>query len=213
MTNTSAMIARLAGDAGRRGPGFRIRLAGIVMLAACVAASVFFSTIGPRGDIAAAAETIRFPAKFVLTLSLAGAALYVFDRLGRPGAVKPRHWLALLVPGTVLAVMLVGEAMTLPPGQWQTAMLGSNSLVCLTFIPLIGLGPLLLLIFGLRQGAPTRPGLAGIVAGVLAGALAASFYTAHCTDDSPFFVLLWYGIAISGLAVAGGVLGRVFARF
>ncbi|SFZ83517.1 hypothetical protein SAMN02983003_1691 [Devosia enhydra] len=213
MTDTSAMIARLAGDAGRRGPGFGIRLAGLVVLAAGVAATVFFATIGPRADIAAAAETIRFLAKFVLTLSLAGAALYLFDRLGRPGAACARHWLALLVPGAVLAAMLVGEAMTLPAPQWQAAMIGSNSLVCLTFIPLIGIGPLLLLIFGLRQGAPTRPGLAGVVAGVLAGAMAASFYAAHCTDDSPFFVLLWYSIAIAGLAAAGGVLGRIFARF
>ena len=37
-------------------------------------------------------------------------------------------------------------------------------------------------------GVPTRPALAGAVAGLLAGGLAASFYAAHCTDDSPLFV-------------------------
>ena len=85
--------------------------------------------------------------------------------------------------------------------------------ICLTFIPLIGLGPLGLFIAALRYGAPTRPGLAGAVAGLAAGGLAATFYAAHCTDDSPLFVATWYTIAIAALALVGAVAARRFARW
>ncbi|MDP9812634.1 hypothetical protein J2W42_005504 [Rhizobium tibeticum] len=82
-----------------------------------------------------------------------------------------------------------------------------------SFIPLIGLGPLAVFLAALRHGAPTRPRLAGAVAGLLAGGIAATFYAAHCTDDSPLFVATWYSIAIAGLAALGSVLGRRVARW
>ncbi len=78
---------------------------------------------------------------------------------------------------------------------------------------LIGIGPLAVFLLALRHGAPTRPGLAGTVAGLLAGGLAATFYAAHCTDDSPLFVATWYSIAVAGLAALGGIIGRRVARW
>jgi hypothetical protein len=51
------------------------------------------------------------------------------------------------------------------------------------------------------------------VAGLLAGGIAATFYAAHCTDDSPFFVATWYPIAIAMLTACGLVLGRRFCRW
>ena len=90
---------------------------------------------------------------------------------------------------------------------------GKNSLVCLTYVPLFGIGPLALFVLGLRRGAPTRPGLAGIVAGLVAGGIAATFYAAHCTDDSPLFVLAWYPIAIGMLGVTGALVGRFLVKW
>jgi hypothetical protein len=213
MNDTSAMIARLAGQADRRGPSFDMRMGVAAAISVGLAGLVFFATIGPRVDFWSAAQTVRFLAKFVFTISLAATTLHLLGQLARPGAMEKRDWLWLLLPGGILALLLIGELLTVPSSQWATTMRGSNSLVCLTFVPLIGLGPLAALLVGLRQGAPTRPGLAGLVAGIAAGGMAATFYAAHCTDDSALFVVLWYGIAISGLGLVGAMLGRVFARF
>lgn len=213
MSDTNSLIARLAGAADRRGPGLDARLGIALAIAAVLAGTVFFATIGPRPDFWSAAQTVRFVAKFVLTLSLLATMLHLLSRLARPGAFRRRDWLWLLVPAGLLAAMVGLELLVLPQAQWAMAATGKNSLICLTFVPLIGLGPLAALIAGLRQGAPTRPGLAGLVAGIAAGALAATFYAAHCTDDSPLFVAQWYSIAIAGLGLAGTVLGRLFARF
>ena len=65
----------------------------------------------------------------------------------------------------------------------------------------------------MRQGAPTRPALAGALAGLLAGGIAATFYAAHCTDDSPFFVATWYTLAIAVLAGIGALAGGRVLRW
>jgi hypothetical protein len=69
------------------------------------------------------------------------------------------------------------------------------------------------LLLALRQGAPTRPGVAGAAAGLLAGGIAATFYAAHCTDDSPLFVATWYTLAIGALALLGAAVGQRFLRW
>lgn len=210
---TDELITALAADTAR--PAIR---QGHVWLAAgsaavLVAGLVFFATIGPRPDIVAAAATLRFMFKFVVTLALAGSAFIVLDRLARPGVARATNLLWLLLAPALLLGAVGVELLAQPEAQWKALAIGSNSLVCLTWIPLIGLGPLALFIFGLRRGAPTRPGLAGVVAGLVAGGIAATFYAAQCTDDSPLFVVTWYPLAIAILGVAGGVAGRIFARW
>lgn len=211
--NTDELIANLSARAGRPRIAMGAVWAAALVAAAIVAAAVFFATIGPRPDIAAAAETARFLMKFVVTIALAASALFVLDRLARPGAMTPASWLALCTAPALLGLAAAVELFVQPAEQWQMLAQGKNSLVCLTYIPAIGVGPLALLIVALRRGAPTRPGLAGAVAGLLAGGIAATFYAAHCTDDSALFVATWYTIAIAILAVAGGVLGRLAARW
>ena len=87
----------------------------------------------------------------------------------------------LVAPGLLLVAVGV-EMMIVPADQLRDRWIGTNSLVCMTFIPLIGIGPLAAFLFALRHGAPTQPSLAGAVAGLVAGGLAATFYAAHCTD-------------------------------
>jgi hypothetical protein len=210
---TDDLIAALAADGGRTATPIARTLALLALAAALVAALVFALTIGPRPDIADAATTLRFLFKFVVTLTLAGSAYWVLLRASQPGRMRVRDYFVLAAAPALLCAGVLAEFIALPPAAWAAAQAGTNSLVCLTYIPLIGLGPLALFLAGLRQGAPTHPGLAGVVAGVLAGALAATLYAAHCTDDSPLFVITWYSIAIAGLAVAGGLLGRLVARW
>jgi hypothetical protein len=209
---TNDLISALSQDLQPTRP-FGATVALALIAAIVIAALVFFVTIGPRPDIAAAAETYRFLSKFLVTGLLAASAVWLVDRLARPGALGRTDFLVLLAPVVTLAVLVVIEMFTMPPPQWAMATTGKNSAVCLTYIPLIGLGPLALMILVLRRGAVTRPVLAGAVAGLAAGGIAATLYAAHCPDDSPFFVAVWYPLAIAMLTAAGALLGRLFARF
>ncbi|MBN9271296.1 MAG: DUF1109 family protein, partial [Mesorhizobium sp.] len=140
-------------------------------------------------------------------------ALAVLYRLSMPGAPARRAAPLLLVAPLLMAAAVALEMAVVPAGDWTTRLVGHNMLVCLASIPIIGAGPLALFVAALRHGAPTRPGLAGAVAGLAAGGLAATFYAAHCTDDSPLFVATWYTLAIAALALAGAVVSRRLARW
>ena len=181
--------------------------------AAVIAAVVFFLTIGPRPDIMVAMHTMRFLAKFVFTIVLAVTAFGLIRALSTPGAstVRAAAWMA--AAPVLVAVAVVLELFMVPEVMWGTRMVGTNMMICMGFIPLIGIGPLAIFLWVLRYGAPTRPVLAGAVAGLLAGGLSATFYAAHCFDDSPLFVATWYTIAIIVLAGLGGLGGRLFVRW
>ena len=210
---TEDLIKALDADARRKalplGPVWLVA----VPVSVLAAAAVFFATIGPRPDIAAVMHTVRFPAKFLYTLALAIGALATVRTMAIPGARigKAARWLAVAPALVLVAVAL--EMLAVPPSDWLARLVGSNMLVCLTCIPTIGIGPLAVFLVALRHGAPTRPILAGAAAGLLAGGLAATFYAAHCTDDSPLFVATWYTLAIGALAGFGALGGRYLLRW
>lgn len=112
-----------------------------------------------------------------------------------------------------MAMAVIVELLILPADTWSAKLVGTNSVVCITYIPLMGIGPLSIFLLALRHGAPARPALAGAVAGLLAGGIAATYYAAQCTDDSPLFVATWYTIAIAGLALVGAGGAHRFARW
>ena len=182
-------------------------------IAIALAAAVFFAMLGPRADIATAAETPHFLFKFVFAITLAVSAFGCVRALSRPGETWRRAIPYLAIAPALIAMAVVGELITLPSDTWSATLVGTNSVVCLTYIPLIGIGPLAIFLLALRHGAPARPALAGAVAGLLAGAIAATLYAAQCTDDSPLFVATWYTIAIAGLAILGAAGASRFARW
>jgi len=209
---TAKLIQALQADVARKpAPMERVWTIAAV-IAVAIAAAVFFAVLGMRSDFAAAAETTRFLFKFVVTLALFATAAVALFALARPGADQRRIWLLLLAPALLAAAVAV-EMMVMPSDTMLERWIGTNSMVCLRFIPLIGLGPLAVFLVGLRRGAATRPALAGAVAGLVAGGLAATFYAAHCTDDSPMFVATWYPLGIAILAMLGAIGGRLFARW
>jgi hypothetical protein len=209
---TNDLIETLAKDTQSRGPSPVLVLAGTAAVAIAIAAAVFFAVLGPRPDFALAMATSRFVLKFVVTGALAATAFACAASLARPGAGLRATALLVLAP-TILIVAVLVEFWAIPSVDWETRWIGTNSLVCMMSIPLIGIGPLAVFLAALRYGAPTRPRLAGAVAGLLAGGIAATFYAAHCTDDSPFFVATWYTIAIAGLAVLGALAGQRLLRW
>lgn len=211
--DTERLIRTLAADGAQAAAPMGRAWSVALVLSVVVAAIVFFIAIGPRSDIATAAETPRFLFKFVVTLALLATAFAALRALARPGASVRAALPMLLLAPSLLLVSVCVEMMLIPADQMRDRWIGSNALQCLTFIPPIGVGPLAAFLFALRHGAPTRPSLAGAVAGLVAGGLAATFYAAHCTDDSPLFVATWYPIAIAILTTAGALAGRLFVRW
>ena len=178
-----------------------------------IAAVVFFTMLGLRADIAAAFETPRFLYKFLVTVVLALSAFNCVRALSRPGESWRNEVLCLAIAPALLAVAVIVELVALPSDLWAATMIGRNSLACLAYISLIGLGPLAVFLRALRYSAPTSPAFAGAVAGLLAGGIAATLYAAQCTDDSPLFVALWYTISIAILAILGAAGASRFARW
>src|SRR5271170_7814640 len=105
------------------------------------------------------------------------------------------------------------ELLILPESQWMPRLVGHNARFCLTLIPLLSIGPLACLLAALREGAPSRPGLAGAVAGLAASGIAATLYAANCSDDSALFVITWYPIATLIVTTAGYLIGRKLLRW
>ncbi|MDX8518501.1 NrsF family protein [Mesorhizobium dulcispinae] len=184
-----------------------------VGVAVVVAAMAFFMTIGPRPDIMPAMHTVRFLSKFVFTLALTTSAFALIRVLSTPGAASRRAKLWMFAAPALVVIAVILELFVVPEAEWGKRLVGSNMMICMTFIPLIGIGPLAIFLGMLRYGAPTRPVQAGAVAGLLAGGLAATFYAAHCFDDSPLFVATWYTIAIAFLTALGALGGRFFVRW
>jgi hypothetical protein len=210
---TDELIKALAADTRRSGMSMNVAWSGATLAAVVVAATVFFILLGPRIDIVDAAQTVRFLFKFAVTITLAASAFGVLHFLSRPEADARRSLPRLAVAPALLAAGIVAELVVSSSGTWSARLVGTNSLMCLTFIPSIGIGPLALFLFVLRHGAPSRPALAGAMAGLAAGGIAATFYAAHCTDDSPLFVATWYTIAIAALALLGAVGAHRFMRW
>jgi hypothetical protein len=208
---TSKLIQALAADTRKPAASLSSVWWGAAGLAIALAAVVVYATLGLRPDIAAAAGTFRFWLKFVVTIMLAVSAFGLAGALSRPGETGRRAM--PLLAAAPLAMAVIVEFVLLPPATWWTRMIGINSMVCLTYILLIGIGPLAMFLAALRHGAPTRPAAAGAAAGLLAGGIAATFYAIHCRDDSPLFVATWYTIAIVGLALVGAAAANRFARW
>jgi hypothetical protein len=210
---TDQLIKALAADHAHEGLGLGQRLAVGVLIALAVSAVLFLWWLGMRRDMATAVMEPRFLLKFPVTLTLAAAAAGIALRLARPGATLG-PWAPLLVIGpALLAVGIATELMMMPSATWMPRLIGRNSMVCLASIPLLAAPILLAVLMVLRQGAPTRPVLAGAAAGLVSGALGAALYALHCLDDSPLFVATWYGIGISALTLVGAAVGARVLRW
>jgi hypothetical protein len=210
---TDDLIKVLSADAELQQAPFGRAWSLAIAAAVVVAGVVFGLALGPRPDIGLAAHTMHFMFKFVATGVLALTALPVLVTLSRPETVGRGSLAWLAVAPLVLAAAVAIELSIMPSSEWGARLIGKNSPECPFLIVLIGAAPLALFVWSLRAAAPSRPTLAGTVAGIAAGAIGASFYAAHCTDDSPLFVATWYTLGVAMLAFAGGVAGRIFARW
>ncbi|WP_299810465.1 DUF1109 domain-containing protein [Tardiphaga sp.] len=211
--DTERLIQSLAADNAQRRRPVGNGLALALMVALPVAAVMLLSTIGMRPDIRHAMRTPLFDLKFVVTLALAIPAIAISLHLSRPEA-SLRHWgWMLLAPVLILALGISGEMMMPDRPPMMMRWMGHNAMLCMTAIPLLALPILAAALLALRQGAPSRPALAGAVAGLLSSGLAATLYAAHCIDDSPLFVATWYTLATALVTAIGALAGARWLKY
>jgi hypothetical protein len=210
--NTDQLITAIAADAAPSRPFGRLfcytSLAGVAG-----AGVLFFSAIGPRPDLAAALDTWRFLFKFAITTPLAIVATLTILDMARPDRWHGYRSFPLTIPLGLLAIAALLELSVVPRSLWMARLVGSNSVNCMTLIPLLSIIPLAAFFAVLRRAAPFDPGRTGAVAGLAAAAIAASFYALNCFDDSPLFVITWYPLATSIVVACGYLLGRRILRW
>jgi hypothetical protein len=211
--DTDQLIRTLAIDNAYRSRPVGSMLAIALLIALPVSVAAFFTVLGFRPDVMTAMHNPFFDLKFLVTLSLAMSAITIGLHLSRPNA-SPRGWIwLLLIPLALLAFGVTGEMMMPQSRPWLLRLVGSNSRICMMAIPALSLPLLAAALFGLRQGAPVRPVLAGALAGLLSAGLAATLYASHCTDDSPLFVMTWYSLAIALVTAIGALAGSRVLKF
>jgi hypothetical protein len=207
---TSELIAALTADPVPQPIrlGRRVAVALLVGLVASVA--LYWLLLGPRPDVAAAADTMRFWMKFVDSFAFALPSLLLTLRLARPDA-KPRALaLWLLAPFILLAAGVVAELLLVPQSAWMSRLMGANAMHCTVMIPILAAPVLLGFIVALRAGAPLHSGLAGALAGAAAAGVGALVYASSCPDDSPLFVATWYPLATLICMGVGALAGQRF---
>jgi hypothetical protein len=211
--DTEQLIRTLTADNPHRARPVGFVLALALLAAAPVSLLMFFAELGVRPDVMTAMHNPFFDLKFAVTLALAAAAITIALHLSRPEA-SLRGWVWLLIiPAGLLVGGISGEMMVPQRLPMMTRLVGSNSKVCMTAIPMMSLPLLAASLVGLRHGAPTRPAAAGAMAGLLSAGLAATVYASHCTDDSPLFVATWYSLAAALVTALGALLGSKLLRF
>jgi hypothetical protein len=211
--DTDQLINTLAADNAHRARSVSFVLALALLAAAPISILMFVTEMGVRPDVMTAMHNPFFDLKFAVTLALAAAAITISLHLARPEAsLRGFVWL-LAIPAGLLVAGISGEMMMPQRLPMMTRLVGSNSKVCLTAVPLLSLPLLAAALIGLRHGAPTRPAVAGAMAGLLSSGLAATLYASNCTDDSPLFVATWYTLATAIVTAIGALAGSRVLRY
>ena len=207
---TSELIAALSADPTPEPIrlGRRVAVALVVGLALSVAFYGLF--LGPRPDVAAASETMRFWLKFVELFAFALPSLLLTLRLVRPDAKPWALALWLLAPSILLAAGVIVELLVVPQSDWMSRLIGTTAIHCTITIPMLAAPVLAGLIVALRPGAPLHPALTGALAGATAAGVGALVYASSCPGDSPLFVATWYSLATLICMGLGALAGRRF---
>ena len=207
---TSEFIAALAADPVPKPIRLGRRVAAALAIGFAGSVAIYFLRLGPRPDIAAACDTMRFWLKFVDSFAFALPTLLLTLRLVRPDARPRALALWLIAPFILLGAGVVVELLVVPQSEWMSRLIGANAMHCTIMIPMLAAPVLAALIVALRAGAPLHPALTGALPGAAAAGVAALVYASSCPDDSPLFVATWYPLATLICMGVGALAGRRF---
>ena len=186
------------------------------LLAGAVAASVIAVTVllGVRPALIDVLSSPTTWVKGLYSIGLAGAALWLGLRAGRPGADTRAPLVAL---GAIVGLALLWgavELMTAPGGERLAEWLGRTWTVCGRNILLVSAAAAVPTFLSARRLAPTRPAFSGFALGLAAGGIAATAYgVLHCPESTAAFVATWYSLGIAGAGLIGAVAGRFALRW
>jgi hypothetical protein len=207
---TSELIAALTADPIPEPIRLGRRVAVALVIGFVGSVAFYWLMLGPRPDVAAASETMRFWMKFVDSAAFALPSVLLTLRLARPGA-KPRALaLWLIAPFILLAAGVVAELLMVPQAAWMSRMMGANAMHCTVTIPILAAPVLAALIVALCGGGTLHAALTGAMAGAAAAGIGALVYASSCPDDSPLFVATWYVLATLICMGVGALAGRRF---
>lgn len=210
---TDDFIKALAADLPTAQPKLQSRVPLALLVSIPIALGLFFYAVHARPDFWTTLGDPRVLFKFAFSFTGVAAGLWLAQYLSRPGAHLDRVRLPLAITALVLAAGVGAELVMLPRAEWVSALVGEAALACVTLVPILGAAPLAAMLFALKAGAPDNPSVAGAAAGLASGAIGAALYAAHCTNDSPLFVAVWYVIGISALTVIGSLIGSRVLRW
>lgn len=191
-----------------------VRNIGIAVVAGAVAtvATVYF-VLGPRADLTTVATFIPALLKVVFTVIILIPAAIYLTRLTRPGGERRSSAALVALPFIAVMVLAVLSLAFAPNYHWNGTILSDEWLECLISIPLIAIVPFAVIVWAVRQMAPTNLARTGAFVGLVAGCLSATGYALHCADDSVPFFALWYGGTIALCTLAGWKLGPKLLRW
>ena len=187
------------------------------LLLACAAAASVAAVALLLGVRPALADVLSSPTtwmKGLYTAGLAGAALWLSARAGRPGA-DTRAPLAALAAIVGLAMLWgAGELLAAPGGERLADWLGRTWTICGRNILLVSAAAVVPTFLSARRLAPTRPAFSGFALGVATGGIAATAYgVLHCPESTAAFVATWYTLGVAAAGLIGAVAGRFALRW
>jgi hypothetical protein len=188
-------------------------LAGGVALGALVALGAGLIALGGRTDVGSHAALVFTVIKLIFAMTVTALAVFYLIRSARPGGSQRGSVALVLLPFAGVVGLAAISLIYAPAMHWQTMLMGDEWLECLLSIPIIAIVPFALVVWAVRQAAPTHLRRAGALAGLVAGGLSAAGYALHCTADSLPFVALWYSGTIMLCTLAGAVLGPRLLRW
>lgn len=212
--NTHELIDLLASGEGPVERHALARRLGFALLGGGLGALLLMAALyGVRADLAEVARTPLFWAKVALPGSLALLALWLNQRLARPGVRGGAVWTLLVLP---LLLVWLGAAVTLvgaPPEARADLILGRTWRTCPLNITLLSVPTFAAVFWALRGLAPTRLRQAGAAGGLLAGATATLAYCLHCPEMGVPFWGVWYLLGMLVPTVTGALLGPKLLRW
>lgn len=156
------------------------------------------------------------PAFIIKMLWLAAViffSAYGLLRLSRPGVGAGQTFRGLGLSMLAMAGLGLIQSLQASPDSRQALWLGNSWPICTLSILGLSLPVLGVLLWALRQLAPTRPAMTGAVAGTMAAGVAAVCYSLHCTETAFTFFGAWYGGSMVLISALGAVLGRRLLRW
>ena len=184
----------------------------VVVGAAAVVALVVF-VLGPRDGLTIPGTIIPAFLKAAVTVVVLVPASVYLIRLARPGGERKTPFAFVVLPFIAVILLAAVSLAFTSTAHWNGKIFGDQWLECVLSIPLIAIVPFSMIVYAVRQMAPTDLARTGAFAGLVAGCLSAIGYALHCADDTVPFFALWYGGTMALCTIAGWKLGPTLLRW